>query len=80
MQDKLRKDRQAKESRNGRAKLTEKDVKSIKWAPFWNYWSNAEIARSDSVSKSVIRDISRNKTWKHVNKIDLEDFRIEPVL
>ena len=79
MRDKVRKDRQAKSSSNGRAKLTEKEVKSIKWALFWNYWSYAEIARRYRVSKSVIRDIKRKKTWKHVNKIDLEDFRVEPV-
>ena len=79
MLDKLRKDRQARGSSNGRAKLTEKEVKSIKWGLFWNYCSQAEIARRYRVSKSVIRDIKREKTWKHVNKIDLQDIRVERV-
>lgn len=79
MKDRVRKDRQAKGSNNGRAKLTEKEVKSIKWVLFWNYCSQAEIARRYWVSKSVIRDIKREKTWKHVNKIDLQDIRVERV-
>ena len=79
MQDKVRKDRQARGSNNGRAKLTEKEVKSIKWFLFWNHESWAEIARRYKVSKSVIRDIDKKKTWKHVNKIDLEDIRVEPI-
>ena len=79
IQDKVRKDRQARGSKNGRAKLTEKEVKSIKWVLFWNNLSYAEIARRYKVSKSVIRDINRKKTWKHVNKLDLQDIRVEPV-
>lgn len=79
MLDKLAKNRQAKGSRNGRSKLTEKEVKSIKWSLFWKHESWAEIARRYNVSKSVIRDIDKKKTWKHVNKIDLEDIRVEPI-
>ena len=79
MQDKVRKDRQARGSKNGRAKLTEREVRGIKWVLFWNNSSYAEIARRYKVSKSVIRDINRKKTWKHVNKIGLEDIRVEPV-
>ncbi len=63
----MRKGRQARGSENGRAKLTEKEVRGIKWALFWNNSSYAEIARRYKVSKSVIRDINRKKTWKHVS-------------
>ena len=77
MQDKVSKDRQARGSRNGRAKLAEKDVKSIKAALLWPYQSHAEIARHHGVSKSVIRDIKNRKTWSHVNMLDLVDIRVE---
>lgn len=66
VRDKVRKDRQAKGSANGRAKLTEDQVVEIKRLLRAGDISQAEIARTFRISKSVIRDIRRGRTWRHV--------------
>jgi len=73
MADKVSRNRQAIGSQNGRSVLTEKEVKEIKWELFFGFHSQAHIARQNGVSPSVIRDINRDKTWTHVNKIEIED-------
>ena len=60
--DKVRKDRQARGSANGRAKRTKALVKQIKGILFCQILSKASIARQFGVSPSVIRDIYNRKT------------------
>lgn len=48
--------------KNGRAKLTEDQVRYIRSAP----GSSSEIAASLPVSKWVVQDIRKGKTWKHI--------------
>ena len=64
--DRQRRDRQAKGSRNGRSKLTEEQVAAAKRMLADGTAPDARIARMLGVSKSVVRDIRRGKTWKHV--------------
>ena len=73
MQDKIAKDRQAKGSWNGRSKLDEKQVRTIKQTLLFDYCSKAALARQFNVSASVIRDIFNRKTWRHVDTFDFDD-------
>lgn len=69
MKDKVRKDRQAKGSGNGRAKLTEHDVVAIKFQLRMEVASKAELARRYGVDPTVIRDIASGKTWAHTEPV-----------
>lgn len=66
--DRARKGRSAvniypsKGEKNGRAKLTVKDVRWIRRSPLLNI----EVARKLGVSDTLISDIRLRKTWKHV--------------
>lgn len=64
--DRQRRDRQAKGSRNGRAKLTEEQVAAAKRALSDGTMPDARIARLLGVTPSVVRDIKSGKTWAHV--------------
>jgi hypothetical protein len=67
IKDKIFKNRQAKGSINGAAKLTEDQVKEIK-----KELSNdsiglkTKLAKKYGVHKSLITQISKNKIWKHI--------------
>lgn len=69
MKDKLRKDRQAKGSDNGRAKLTERQVVEIKLQLRMEIASKVELARRYGVDPTVIRDIKTGKTWAHTTPV-----------
>ena len=71
--DKVAKNRQAKGSSNGRAKLSESAVKRIKGLLFFEALPRTEITRQFNISPSVIRDIFNRKTWKHVDTFDFDD-------
>ena len=64
VQDRVNRNRSAKGIKNGRAKLTEKDVIDI-------YNNNnipkMHLAKKYNVDPKVIRDIKQKKTWKHLN-------------
>jgi len=66
MKDKVRKDRQAKGSRNGRAKLTEENVREIRRSVATGT-TQAHLARQYDLDKSTISDIVRRRIWKHVS-------------
>lgn len=66
MRDKIRKDRQARGSENGRAKLTEDQVRKILCLLREGNVAQTEIARMFSVSKYVVRDIKEGRTWRHL--------------
>lgn len=66
MEDRQRKGRQPKGSKNGRAKLNEEAVAQIKQLLQDELLSQAEIARRFGISKYVIYDINVGKTWRHV--------------
>lgn len=55
-------------SKNGRAKLTEDDVKEIRsrYSGKWPYGSKTRIAKEFGVSVQMIGDIVNRKNWKHV--------------
>lgn len=67
MQDKVRKDRQARGSRNGRAKLSEEQVRRIRDLLRSGDIPQSDLAKSFGVSRSVIRDIEKGRTWRHVS-------------
>ncbi len=73
MQDKVERNRQAKGSKNGRAKLTEKDVVEVKRLLVAGEVPQGEIARRYGVSRYVIRDIKQGKTWAHVTVMERAD-------
>lgn len=63
--DKINKNRQAKGSKNGSAKLTENQVKQIKIdLENYSYGLKVRLAKKYGVSKSAITLISKNKNWK----------------
>lgn len=64
--DMVKKGRQAKGSRNGRAKLDERQGCAIKRRLQDRDAVQAQIARNFGASSSVIRDIKRGTTWTHV--------------
>ncbi len=64
--DRDEKKRQAIGSRNGRAKLTESDVLKIRRLLLTGKVSPTDLSPIFGVSKAVVEDISRGKTWKHV--------------
>lgn len=60
--DRIKRDRSAKGEGNGRAKLTEQDVKLIRESPL----SARYFAGRYEVDAKTIRDMRAGKTWKHV--------------
>ena len=62
MADKVTKNRQAKGSGHGRAKLSESDVISIRNSPLMG----VALAEKYGVSNSTISFIVNDQTWKHV--------------
>lgn len=64
--DALSKDRLSRGSRNSNTKLTEEKVLEIKKMLTGKYGEQTLLAKKFSVSPEVIRLISKNKTWKHV--------------
>lgn len=63
--DMVRKDRQAKGSRQGLAKLTEADIPTIRKL-YSEGWSQQEIAENYMVNQTSISKVLRNETWRHV--------------
>lgn len=63
VQDRVARGRSAKGKNNGRAKLTEDDVRKIKKDTIH---TNPELAKMFNVDKSAIRSIRIGKTWKHI--------------
>jgi hypothetical protein len=65
--DKVAKDRQAKGSRNGRAKLTESDVVEIRALASRPDWPGpTEVARRYGVTRRAIRFVVDGDKWRHV--------------
>lgn len=65
MADKVKKDRQAKGTKVGCAKLTEDNVREIRAC--WGVMATQrQLAREFGVHQSIISDIVTRKTWKHV--------------
>lgn len=61
--DRVERQRSAKGSQNGRAKLTDDDVKYIRNDETHNI---TQLATMFNVDRKAIRNIKQNKTWKHV--------------
>ena len=53
--------------RNGRAKLTEKDVRAIRYAYKTGRISMPGLAIEFGVSEASIRNIIHYRTWKHID-------------
>ncbi|MGH8601325.1 MAG: HNH endonuclease signature motif containing protein [Gammaproteobacteria bacterium] len=62
--DKVKKNRQAKGDVNGRAKLTEQQVREIRWTS--GDQTQRDLGRIYGVSHAVIGYIVNRKNWKHV--------------
>ncbi|MDA1029086.1 MAG: hypothetical protein O3B41_08555 [Bacteroidetes bacterium] len=62
----------AKGSGNGRSKLTEDDVQSIRFYLFTGLKGQSELAKEYGVTRWVIRDVFQRKTWKHVETFNLD--------
>lgn len=60
--DRVERQRSAKGSQNGRAKLTEDNVRYIRNSEE----KNTHLAKRFNVDEKAIRQIKQNKTWKHV--------------
>lgn len=60
--DKVRKNRQAKGSKHGNSKLTEKLVETIKSSSY----SQRKLAKQFNVSQATIHMVKSGKYWKHV--------------
>ena len=67
MQDRNTKNRQAKGSTCGRAKLKETDITEIRMMYTILCMTHADIAQLYNVSASCIASICQNKTWRHVS-------------
>jgi hypothetical protein len=62
VRDRVERNRSAKGSNNGRAKLTEDDVRYIRSTDETTY----SLAQKFGVDRKAIRNIRQFKTWKHV--------------
>jgi transcriptional regulator len=60
--DKVRRNRQARGVTNGRAKLTEKQVKFIRKSKL----TNSQLAKKFNVNSRAILAIRKRETWRHV--------------
>ena len=65
--DRQKAGRQAKGSKNGFAKLTEEEVKEIKFFLKQNNLTQTEIAKIFKTSNANISSIKNHKLWKHIN-------------
>lgn len=63
VKDRVERSRSAKGSNNGRAKLSEEDIRYIRNN---DIHSNTELSKMFKVDPKAIRDIKNFKTWKHV--------------
>ena len=63
--DRVKRDRQAKGSRNGNAILNEEQVKEIKLL-ILNGKKNKELSEKYEVHPNIISDIRHERKWKHV--------------
>ena len=64
IKDKVNKGRQAKGEKNGRAKLTEDDVKEIRRRYKKIKGQQTRLAKEFGISRKQIRSIVNNKLWK----------------
>lgn len=64
MTDKVRKNRQAKGINHGNAKLTEDQVREIKYSSE----TSIKLAAKFNYSASMIREIKNGNLWKHLGK------------
>jgi len=64
VQDKVNKNRQAKEENNGRSKLTKKDVREIRLLGKTKKYTKAALARQFNISRKQIRNIINYICWK----------------
>lgn len=64
VRDRVERNRSALGTKNGRAKLTEEDVRSIKNS---NIKSGTALANYFGVTRKVIYNIRAGNTWKHVS-------------
>lgn len=60
--DKVSKNRQARGIKNGRAKLTDSDVRFIRNSTISNY----QLAIRFNIDRKAIRDVKSFKTWRHI--------------
>jgi len=67
IKDKCNKDRQIKGEKIKSSKLTEKEVKEIKFG--YQEKLHREIAEIYKVSQTTITNIKNNKTWKHIKGV-----------
>jgi len=65
MDDAVRKNRTAKGSQHGMAKLTEKEVGFIKWLLHCG-WTAVAITPIFGVHQSTVHLIKHKKIWRHV--------------
>lgn len=77
VQDRVDRNRSAKGINNGRSKLTEDNVRFIKYE---SDLGSTYLARMFNVDPKVIRDIRQGKTWKHIQNhggvMELADMRV----
>jgi hypothetical protein len=66
IRDRNQRNRQARGSKNGRAKLTEDIVADIRRRYIGTARQITEFAKEFQVSKTLVRDIIQFKTWRHV--------------
>ncbi len=64
--DRDKKDRQSKGESNGRAKLTEDQVKQIRMLYIEENLTQREIGKIFNVDHTTVGSIYRNKTWRHI--------------
>lgn len=53
-------------SRNGNSKLTEEKVKTLRNAYATGIYTQMELAKKFKVSRVLVSDITRRKTWNHI--------------
>jgi predicted DNA binding protein len=51
---------------NGQSKLTEKEVRLIRFAFKSGFWNMRHLAEEFKINKTTIFEIIHNKTWKHI--------------
>lgn len=66
IEDRQRKQRQAKGSKNGRAKLNETEALLIRSFAASGNFAQATLAREFEVDRTVVRDILAEKTWRNL--------------
>jgi hypothetical protein len=66
MRDRSERNRTARGTKNGRAKLTEETVLAIRAAYIPNKITAPMLARQFGINFYVVQDIIRKRTWKHI--------------